>query len=247
MKKLLILAVLLVASPALAAITVTPDHVVARESGSSQVVYFTITDDGTAYKWHGVTPVLEGAPLQSYLNGKRREFMCGIFRKIYRDVVVEDKPDKDCYADWKDWIDAGHKNVTSTTVGLSKSDWKDAWRTANTVLVEKTKAQATNKIQVDVDDPADAGTEVIVGYQLDDNGDGTVTEIKTRTKRKIKANKLQLKDGCQFKPADGKFYCFDRPSAEAAEAAATAPGGWTPPVTQTTETVIPAKPFKATW
>lgn len=245
MKRLITLAILLVASPALAAITVVPDHVTVRESGTSQVVYFTITDDGVSYKWHGVTPVLSGAELEAYLTGKRRELMCGVFRKIYRDAVVEDKVNQDCYGNWKDWINAGHKNVTTTTVGLTKAEWKDKWRTDNAAWVEKTKGQATNRLEVDVDDPTDNGTTTIIGYTFDDNGDGTVSPVTVKVKRKVKANKLQLKDGCQFKPEDGKFYCLERPTNEQAEEAAAT--GWTSPTTETKETIIPAKPFKNTW
>lgn len=246
MQRVITFLLLLIASPVIAAISVVPDHVTVRDTGESQTVYFTITDDdGTSYKWHGVTPVLSGQDLQKHLNDKKRDLMCGVYRKMWRDAVVEDKPDKDCYADWRNWIDAGAKNVTTTTVGLTKSQWKDKWRTDNTKELERTKGQATDKIQIDIDDPDDNGTEVVVGYQLDDNGDGTITEVKQRVKRKVKTSKLQLKDGCRFSPGDGKFYCLVRPSGDEAEAAAAT--GWTPPVTESVSVVVPKKTFKATW
>ncbi len=78
---------------------------------ANQVTYFTLTAAGTAYKWHGNTPVLTGQDLSDYLAAHAGQYLCGIYRKMYVEAIVVPQPGETELTAWTRWVSEGCKNT----------------------------------------------------------------------------------------------------------------------------------------
>jgi len=78
---------------------------------ASQVTFFTLTAEGTTYKWHGNTPRLQGNALQAYLEACKEEYLSGIYRKMYQEAETDPTPDETGLEAWQRWVAGGCKNV----------------------------------------------------------------------------------------------------------------------------------------
>lgn len=85
-----------------------------RENESDTTVFFTLTDDENTYKWHcdiqqtGMTE----AEIQTWLEANIEKLRCGIYRKIYKEAIIEKQNGETDLQSWQRWIAAGCKNIT---------------------------------------------------------------------------------------------------------------------------------------
>ena len=111
---------------------------------TTQVTYFTLAARGVTYKWHGNTPRLIGDALQAYLESRKEEYICGIYRKIYLDAEIIPQPGETELEAWQRWIAGGCKNVrrivTEGEAGpefaeeiIEPAPWRDTHPTQETI------------------------------------------------------------------------------------------------------------------
>ena len=101
---LTIIAVLVWASTSFATVTINKVRPVNDEI---QLNRLTISYGGTDYKYNANSPVLTGSALQTYMNGKKNQYVYGILHNMYPNA----RPVENTLASFQAWITAGRANA----------------------------------------------------------------------------------------------------------------------------------------
>ncbi len=70
-------------------------------------VFFTLTDGENTYKWHGDVPIMPAEELQKYIESKEEEYLCGIYRKRFKEAVIVPTEKQTLLEAWREWEQAG--------------------------------------------------------------------------------------------------------------------------------------------
>ena len=151
MKKLLLMVsvVLFVASVALADVTISNTKPV---NAKWQFVTITLTVDGDSCRYTVATPVLSGAELQTYCNGREARYSVDILNDMYPGARYRDSAGDTDLEKFTQWIADGHTNPDGV---IDKVPFTASWSinkiTAendmkNSVFYNKTPAQINTYI-----------------------------------------------------------------------------------------------------
>jgi len=138
-----------------------------------QVCFLTVTESGTDYRYIANTPILSGAPLQTWLDGKVLRFWYSILHTSYPGAEFSTFPGNNKLEQLQAWIAAGHTNsaycteestmelceinggVWIPTQVIAKVPWVDSWNLEqvqasedmkSSVFYNKTDAQINTHI-----------------------------------------------------------------------------------------------------
>lgn len=77
---------------------------------NKQVVFFSLNDDVTTYKWHANTSILSGQNLQDYLDSKLNEYLLLIRKREYPGAIYQDSAGNTDLEKFEQWITDGYTN-----------------------------------------------------------------------------------------------------------------------------------------
>jgi len=92
---------------------------------NKQVVYFKLIDGINEYFWHGNTPILEGQPLQNYLDGQLDKIKLLILDRLYPGAKYQTFEGETDLEKFEDWIAKGCKNPDGTVI--KKVPFNNSW------------------------------------------------------------------------------------------------------------------------
>lgn len=113
MKKLLIIAIVLMLSTPASALTIIPNDT--RINETDITVFFTVFDGEELYEFHG--DFKKGGNLNDQLQARKEELYLLILKKMYRGA----KPKENTLESMQKWIEAGAMNKT---VIIERREWK---------------------------------------------------------------------------------------------------------------------------
>jgi len=122
------------------AITLKVNAVRPNADGTSQTVFFTITDDdGKDLRYHADTPILDAAGIVAYFEANKDKLHVQVLREFWPDADIApfQKDGASELEAFKAWIAAGHKNAAGTDEAgnpaftvIERRRWRDthpAW------------------------------------------------------------------------------------------------------------------------
>jgi hypothetical protein len=97
-----------------------------RENETDTTCFFTLTDGADTFNWHcdiQRTGMIE-AEVQSELEARINEYRCGIYRKQYKEAVIEQTQEETEIQAWQRWVTNGCINSDETVI---EKKWKNTW------------------------------------------------------------------------------------------------------------------------